>query len=549
MIAQRNAHFLASAALLASSACTFVLDELDVTCKSQDDCRALNQHHQLDDGEDGDCEIYQCRPDGRGCEKRPRDLDEDKVPDEKTCADHLSPPLDCDDGNPSISPNATESCDAQDNDCDYWIDEDQLNASTLDELRVSADLAPVDFVSYQRAEPWLAALTSREGANAATTRWYEADRVQQVSRLSPTSETACGGSCVFYEMAVAADAEVVLALGIDVEGCTSGRLRVGARKIADSSKPLNWRGSVTEGDSKTFLGGVDTCVGARSPSLALLSSKGAGQALGLFRAGRLQEGQQTAPLVALGLRLGDALIEPTNGGLSEALDAPELRGHDAASVRAFEGAPSGYFVGYDSEHGVELAFVPKWEGRSLLNGVKRRRIAREQGVRQVALAFDPRTDSSVQAASGLAVAWRAREQGQEVIRFARLSFSPQTTAGFAVVGKILSLRLADRIIEGPVVSYAAAGIRARDDLPGGWFVSWVEQNGQSDQLLAVRVAESSGESFEEPFVIAQETRIEHLFAFERAPGVRIDAAIEYAFVSNASPQHLNIGALSCRVRE
>ena len=57
-----------------------------------------------------------CEPElGETVENCPNDCDKDE--------DGFAPPVDCDDNNASISPNATEICDGMDNDCNELIDE------------------------------------------------------------------------------------------------------------------------------------------------------------------------------------------------------------------------------------------------------------------------------------------------------------------------------------------------------------------------------------------------------------------------------------------
>ncbi|HMI92533.1 MAG TPA: hypothetical protein VK509_14260, partial [Polyangiales bacterium] len=114
-------------------------------CEQPEQCDVLNERDGL--GAD-DCVIWQCRPDKRGCEQRPRDLDDDQHPDANACS-MLEGPLDCADRDDARAEGLSESADHSDNDCDGLIDEDAAQQP----VRLSVDsLQGPQFVSYDQGE-------------------------------------------------------------------------------------------------------------------------------------------------------------------------------------------------------------------------------------------------------------------------------------------------------------------------------------------------------------------------------------------------------------
>jgi hypothetical protein len=119
----RRAMLAAATVAALLGGCTLVVGELDLRCTEQSDCDTLNAKYDLNLSED--CFVYQCRPDQRGCEKRPRDLDEDGYP-APICDGLVEGELDCDDnvdGGAARRPLREEKCDGIDNNCDGRIDE------------------------------------------------------------------------------------------------------------------------------------------------------------------------------------------------------------------------------------------------------------------------------------------------------------------------------------------------------------------------------------------------------------------------------------------
>lgn len=541
---------VAGSALIIASAgsCSLVLEELSVSCRSKNDCRALNEAHGLDPEPGGSCSFYQCREDESGCELRARDEDRDGVLDAKTCGSSLQEARDCDDGLTEVAPGAAELCDGIDNDCDSWIDEGELRT----EASSSAILGPPEYVSYSGTAGQAAVTFTSADANSAATH-YRAFAAPPASELcSCQREDGCD---YVVEMATDADDQLLLALALDLPGCIDGRLQVGARRVganaaltmlAEVQGPAELTAGLPSGDRS--CPNSEEPRGARSPSLALRPAAWGGPtaALALFRADSHAKPDKPAGLAAIGVHVSsDDSVQLTNGGVSELINEPSVRGQDAASVVAWGGATAGYFVGYDSERGVELAFVSESESSGpILGGTKGALLVAESGVRQVVVAIDPVRDRNQAVPRGFAAAWRSSRAGQSGIRLARVSFSPQSATGFALDGDVLSLPTSGQVVQGPAIAYARAGFSTREDAAGGWFVTWVERQGALERLRGTRVAEVSSEWSETPYLLGERMTITHPFAGTQSSAGSGDQ-LSYAFFSGPAPEQLNIGSLAC----
>lgn len=523
------------------------LEELKVRCiDSRTDCRALNVANKID--EDA-CEVYQCRDDGRGCEKRERDYDDDGYLDPQACRDRDPKRLDCNDdpdGGADVNPDAEERCDDVDNNCNGWIDEGVL----ADDLRLkTATYADVTGASYTAPGGVLSAALHRGGSTPTTALWHTHGKDEDSQLLPTDNSCGAGGSCAFRELAVAANSEVLLALGVDVSGCLDGVLRVGARASA-ANHVLNWRGSTDVQPVGSLPDGIERALscgahgrGARAPSLAQAPTGGDASALGLFRAGSATRPNAAAPLAAIRLRVKSEGPIELLGGRSEPVDDEGSLGLDAASIASWNGSDPGYFVGYDSEEGVELAFAPR-DWRAAL-APQHTRVFVERGVRAVVVTVHAEGNSS-SPPLGLAAAWRQTGASSN-IRFLRLTYDTRRSPPFTALGPALDVATARNVTEGPVMAYVATGFRADVSIAGGWFISWVEGSGLQRRIVGVRVAEASGAADPEELVLAEVPDVTNLFVYPLGDDPRFE--LGYAFLSSASARQLNIGSLSCASRE
>lgn len=529
------------------TSCSLVVGDLPLHCTEQSDCDALNAANGLDLATD--CHVYQCRSDGRGCEKRAQDLDGDKAL-AAVCAAEAKGEVDCDDSPETgalRTPGRLEACDTYDNDCDDLIDNGAFERS--------APPAPdhpfigrrnIVHLSHARREGWsYLALTSQQGKDFATSVW-------QYDTLEPardfkgadvaTGAGDCGDGCTLTELVLAAEPDVLVTLGINHAGCGLGEARVAGAgsSFAPGEDRLLWATSLSH----------STCVptppkeGASSASLALLARpRGSPQGLALWRASP-DTAHEGAPLAGNGVWIDAKGTAPPNlrstGG-----DAPQQLensdGRDAAAIAAWYGRDeAGYFVAYDTAHAVEFAFVSALAAPTApaMNGWLAASL-KEEAPRAVALALGESDAKSVRPA-GLAAAWRT-EAGE--IRFARISFDGDATSALKPEPPE-TLQPATTIVDGPEIVYLPQGIgdpvSAPEASTGGWFVTWVEGTGATSRMVGVHVPEGSGEG-EPPFLIFEGHRLAHLFAY-RAD----DTTPGYGFIdAEADTQQLYIGSLKC----
>lgn len=552
---------------LTTSACSLMdLGDFGLTnCDDPALCDPLNQRDGL--GANA-CVIWQCRKDKRGCEQRPRDLDNDGRPSALACPD-LPGPLDCEDNDDQRAPGKSESCDAKDNDCDGLIDEGA--APELAQHPVGMVQAP-DFLSYTQDESdalYLMLGTQHRGLISASAQGWllsggEAPPPHPVSYAfpadpQPNDELACAGpdkltDCQFSELALAAvDGELVTA-GVITSQCARGQMRVGLSDPNDFTVQLGSAAQDSNVEWGVDVDIVDDCTtvegarGARSPRIAALapdSSDARAEALALWLAARSdQECSGETPVVALALwPHGDKSghwLQGGHGGHAETLGASA--GCGAPSLTALHaGKNSGYAVAYPGADSLELVWLPRPGALDAsLSALARHASVPAAEPSHLALAMLP--DGETQGGRGLLVAFRTTDAHGNALGFAPIGWS----ADGLVPGEAQSLPRNAEISAGPVAAYAREGFAsaAQDasESRGGWLIVWVERDASGSHLLGLRVADVGGGTIlGEP--IALDGGGDPQFPFVCAAGA---GGFELGFVAReGSTSELTLGNLSC----
>lgn len=545
---RRRAPFTALAALTSLTGafgCSAMgLGDFDLRCEPaplhgeretyQDPCAALNEEHGLDLSKD--CFVYQCRPDGHGCEKRAQDLDGDGAPDAKTCGEAgLAQALDCDDGDARRAPDQRESCNGVDDDCDGLVDEG-VSFRAMDIFAEPVGW-PVERLS-QAGDParWVLTITQQAGSNAQEREFeirallFEAGKVHSKGLLAPSHAP---GLRIAHASA-GLSAATLLAAGVNTRGCAAGELRLSAVDLQTWGKmgaeAVRWL-PATEGEE---------CGGAAPPLLVAAGRRAADhQGLVLFRTGSTLWGQPfalrnagtSAPALAPS---APEMLDPLDARAPASLLSRREDGELAGYLAAYPGTPEGPCRGDLTLLMIEPARV----GQPL--SVRRSCLPYAQ-VQQLALAV-PSADLGA-LATRVAV---ALSTGSKLI-FVELALDPDTQS-FVPPSEPLTWQ-AEGTVTGLTLSHASIGpdMAAKDPATGDYFVLWTEA-GPTHRLRGVRVSEAAQTLLGAPFTLMQGEVLRHLTALP------VDAATPhpqaaYALVSGPRDATLHIGAAVCETPE
>ncbi len=538
---------------LALSACSLAgLDQFDIpACDDNRACQPLNEREGI--GPDA-CEVYQCRADGVGCEKRARDMDDDGFLD-AVCAgraDDEGAELDCDDGEARSFPGNPEVCDGLDNDCDGVVDEE-----VSFELERTANLGLVGegvSLTYGDVSGATPSATVFSKAGIARTSHIVSDTPSrspenlQFGYLSEQNapdtrgvrRAGCplpGGHvepCSFAEAAVASLGEEGLAdigaargivFAINTLGCAHGQVRVGylrgERDVLLHGPAVH--SNLFEGVDLTAQGctgesrasGVIGAAGLAAAGLSGTKSRFP-QALGVWLAESKDEHgacrERAVSVEALGVwlestdnREGVRWTNGTGNGLPLTLGVTRGEGRPAV-VALQRKSGAGYFVAYGAaEGGVALHFVPRFvEPKPYSFTATEPRNTAELGAGFSSLVFEgARADevsltlreAGVDGAVELGVVWLDGTCGAtRAVRLGRVTVNVET----------------GEVLEGSVVSVATAASRHRPSAVateqgfvteqfkgkptprelGGYLVAWT---GVDQSVRLARVSDATGD--------------------------------------------------------
>jgi hypothetical protein len=361
-------------AALIGGGCSLVVGELDLRCTQQSDCDALNAKYGLDLSEE--CFVYQCRADGRGCEKRPQDLDGDKAP-AAVCKGLVEAEPDCDDsedGGDARSPLNKEDCDGFDNNCDGTIDEGRALSVVQEQHEIlPGTITALSATALADGRGLVVASVERSSTSAPQTPLNEiwAVIVDPERQLTPKLVTAdglagpnCGAStgdgsgakCVFSGATAFAGRSGLFTAATETAGCRgTARVVFGLEPSAVADElPARWSWS----QASSTRGPLDAATCEPATRVVLAGSRGAGSEPSALAAWRNPENAQLA--LARLTTDGNALRVVDVAAMTRALPAATIDREPA--LVGLAGAGSGYLMAYASQDnaacpGITLAHV------------------------------------------------------------------------------------------------------------------------------------------------------------------------------------------------
>jgi hypothetical protein len=453
----------------------------------------------------GDVETPPCKS-HRDCASAIRAAGEDP----ELCLSYL-----CNAATGFCEPAGSEHCDAEDNDCDGFIDEtlssephefenaSELTRETFAYAAGSNGKTYVATTDVDRLEFMRGWVITSDDDRSVSGHILHFDFETENGRLQGCPDQNGATQCNFAQLAFATftrdldaglgalDERLVMA-GINTSGCGKGQLRFG---LGSGEDPFGaFQGSVDDENPLVFgVPSIDACndgnPGASFPALAALERRDTAQALAVWLETPIREAEsvlEPTPVQALGLFVPESKrdsLDATNAGQPDVLGESTCRSAPAVLADARLDGQQRFvvaFPGYDRD---TLGIVVRTVGFDAspdgeLDGVLLH--IPETGAGPVALARGP-TEADGSPSVGLA--WRAGCGMSTSVGFRTISF--RTDGGTSVSAPV---HLATGpIVRGPELVYAEHGF-ATTDPQSGWFVLWEENLAGKPRLQLARVA-------------------------------------------------------------
>jgi hypothetical protein len=536
-------------AALGGGSCSLVVHDLPLQCTQQSDCDALNSAHGLD--LEHDCLVYQCRSDGRGCEKRAKDLDGDGF---TPLACHAAPgaDVDCDDSPESGAnrhPMKSEDCDGVDNNCDGRIDEERI-LSVVREQQETLPGTITDLSATQLSDGRGLAIASVQRAASTTPNtllreiWaviLDPDGPPPVAKLvtadgfegkncGPGAALGSSAKCVFSDATATASRDVLFTAAIESAGCSgSGRVLFGMEpSAAVNESPSLWRWSQASSTRGPLAVEPEAAACEPGTGVALASAFHTSDAPSALAAWWNPDDSALA-LAGLTSR-GDTLLVNSRPRSATASAATV---EQAPALAALPGEPTSYLLAYASDDGLTCSGIAVLRVTINASGSPVPQEVACLGAagasRPVLAAASPQETAE---GNGLALAW---VDGDGAVLFSTL----RVEGGEALTTQ--KPRLVTRAVAPAALS--AAWIAEGESLASGrWLVTWTDTCEAGSCLYGALFARDNAPLSSAPFRIVDVAGTGRLLTV-------VQRSHRGLALVRAESRSLRIGFLGCTDRE